>query len=254
MVWSIEQRWADLIPGLFEPLGLWRDPGVNVGYWRAAISSFERASDRVLVDGQPLRCFHFTGFEPERPERLSRYDNRISLDREPVLAELCAGSSPERLDCMRPCRDQQLALRVRQPPRAGHRSLAVLRQLWDRAAREGTVRETPFTSEGEHAFLRWLAEPEPAASRGSLSRYLSALHEADPKLRECFPDPHGADQERYITWAEEQAERRPNDMFGLLRAGAHAATRPGLRELSPGETLDAGRGEVVVCDSGLRRT
>ena len=85
-----DQRWADLIPGLFEPVGLWRDPGVNSGYWRAATSHFERDGDRVLVDGHRLRTFHFTGFEPERPDRLSKYDNRISLDDEPVLAALCA--------------------------------------------------------------------------------------------------------------------------------------------------------------------
>ena len=48
-----DQRWADLMPGLFEGVGLWRDPGVNSGYWRAATSSFDaRRATAILVDGQ----------------------------------------------------------------------------------------------------------------------------------------------------------------------------------------------------------
>jgi GT2 family glycosyltransferase/glycosyltransferase involved in cell wall biosynthesis len=240
-----EQRWADLIPGLFESVGLWRDPGVNSGYWRTATSHFERHDGAITVNGQPLRTFHFTGFEPARPSRLSRYDNRTSLDREPVLAEMCSEFA-RRLDACGHAESSRWPYGFAAMA-SGAPLTSELRDLWDRGAREGTLRETPFTASGEDTFLGWLAQPEVGASEGSLNRYLAALLEADPELRERFPDAHASDMEGYLAWAEEQAERHPGEVLGLLRARAQASRGPGLRELAAGETLGAERGEVVVC-------
>jgi len=240
-----DQRWADLVPGLLGSLGIWRDPGVNVGYWRLGSSAVRRSEGQLLIDGQPLRCFHFTGFDPRAPDRLSSYENRVSLDREPALAEMCA----------------EFALRLDE---CGHAesshwpydfgSLAngtpitvELRDLWDRANREGAVRETPFTPNGQSEFLDWLAEPEAGISRGSLNRYMAAMIEARPEVRERFPDPLGADLERYMSWTQEQAERQPTSVLGLLGARPQATRPSGLRELGPGETLGLERGEAVVC-------
>jgi GT2 family glycosyltransferase/glycosyltransferase involved in cell wall biosynthesis len=238
-----DQRWMDLTPGLFDCVGLLRDPGWNVGYWRAATSQFEQRESQVIVDGQPLRCFHFTGFELERPERLSKYDNRISLESEPVLAEMCTQFA-QRLDA---CGHTETS---RWPygfgaTISGIPLTAELRELWDQAAGEGAVEETPFTIAGEQAFLRWLSQP--GAGDALLNRYLEARHRSDPELRERFPDPHGADRGAYLTWAEEQAERRPGEVLGVLKARAKASRQPGLHELEPGQTLGAQRGEVVVC-------
>ncbi len=238
-----DQRWADLMPGMFEQVGRWRDPGVNSGFWRAGTSDFEQRNGRIVVDGGPLRTFHFTGFEPEQPERLSKYDNRVSLDQEPVLSEMCAQFA-QRLDACGHAETSQW------PYGLGATSSGIpltteLRKLWDQAAGEGAVEETPFTPAGEQAFLGWLAEP--AAGNASLNRYLNALHRSDPELLERFPDPHADDHDGYLAWAEEQAERRPGDVLDALKARTAAARRPGLRELEPGQTLGAERGEVVVC-------
>jgi GT2 family glycosyltransferase/glycosyltransferase involved in cell wall biosynthesis len=240
-----DQRWADLMPGMFEQVGLWRDPGINSGYWRAATSRFDRRDGAVIVEGTPLRTFHFTGFEPAHPEQLSKYDNRISLDRQPVLAEMCTDFARQLDACGHtetsgwPYGFGEMA--------SGATLTSELRNLWDRAAREGAVRETPFSAAGESTFLEWLAEPEVGADGESLNRYLTALHEADPTLQTRFPDPQKADLEGYLAWADEQAERRPSDVLGLLRARAAATRMPGLRELSVGDTLGAERGEAVLC-------
>jgi GT2 family glycosyltransferase/glycosyltransferase involved in cell wall biosynthesis len=240
-----DQRWADLMPTLFEQVGSSRDPGLNAGFWRAATSRFEQAGATVMVDGRPLRTFHFTGFEPERPDRLSKYDNRTSLDRDPVLAEMCAEFS-RRLEA---CGHADTS---RWPYGFGATASGVpltgeLRGLWDRANREGALRETPFTTPGEHAFLDWLAEPDPGTSSGSLNRYLAVRHGSDPELSQRFPQIDGGDLARYLAWAEEQAERSPTGVLGLLRKRAQASRTPGLREIAAGATLGAKRGETVVC-------
>jgi GT2 family glycosyltransferase/glycosyltransferase involved in cell wall biosynthesis len=240
-----DQRWADLIPGLVESVGIWRDPGVNFGYWRAATSHVERDGERVVVDGKPLRSMHFTGFDPARPERLSRYDARVSLDREPVLRELC----------------EQFALQLdkhghtdtsRWPygygrMAGGAKLTRQLRDLWDRAHREGALTETPFNHDGEQAFLEWLAQPEEGIAGDPLNRYLSFLHAGDPDLARRFPEPFGSDRAAYLAWADEQAERHPAAVIALLRARPNASRAAGLRELTPGELLGAEREETVVC-------
>lgn len=240
-----EQRWADLIPGLFEFVGLWRDPGVNAGYWRAPASSFQRDGERIRIDGVPLRTFHFTGFEPQRPERLSRYDSRTVLEHEPALAYICA-RFVEQLDA---CGHDETS---RWPyefatTASGAPLSPELRDLWDRARSLGALQDTPFTHEGERAFLGWLAEAATVSGEGPLNRYLAALHEARPELRERFPEPAGADRAAYLAWAEEQAERHPRDVPALLGALERPPREGRLSELSVGERLDVERGEVVVC-------
>jgi GT2 family glycosyltransferase/glycosyltransferase involved in cell wall biosynthesis len=240
-----EQRWADLLPGMFDEVGLWRDPGVNFGYWRVATTSVERSEGTILIDGQPLRCMHFTGFEPGEPDRLSKFDNRTKLEHEPVLKELCAEYA-ERLDALG--HEQAKTWPYGYGSISSGAPLDVeLRELWDRAAGVGALCQTPFTPEGERAFLAWLAEHDESISGEPLNRYLDALHRASETLRERFPDPHDADREGYLAWASEQAEREPTSVLGLLLESDRKARAPGLRRLAVGESLGVSRGETVVC-------
>ncbi|HUB35885.1 MAG TPA: glycosyltransferase, partial [Solirubrobacteraceae bacterium] len=239
-----DQRWADLMPGMFEHVGLCRDPGVNVGYWRAATSEFDRRDAQVTIDSTPLRTFHFTGFDPERPDRLSTYDNRTSLAREPVLAQMCADFARS-LDTHghATCRGWPYDFA---DTLSGAPMTAALRELWDRGHALGAITETPFTERGERAFLDWLSEPVSVGAGEPLSRYLTEIHGSDPALRERFPAPQGADRESYLAWAAEQAERQPTSVLGLL--GEAQPGRPaGLRELAVEEPLGTRRGEAVVC-------
>lgn len=241
-----DQRWADLMPGLFAAAGLWRDPGVNFGYWRAGTAQLKRDPDgKVLVGGSPLRTVHFSGFDAEHPEHLSTYENRVALEREPVLRELVEDFFQQLISRGHA---EASAFPYGFAKMAGGAALtSELRDLWDRAAREGAVSEPPFTAAGERAFLSWLAEPEYPQHGEPLNRYLLHLHRARVDLRERFADVLGEDREAFLAWAKEQSERHPGEVLGLLCAGTKVAAQPGLRALSPGETLGAGRGEAVVC-------
>jgi hypothetical protein len=57
----VDQKWCDLVPAFFEDVTILRDPGYNVASWN--LSQRRVTIDRtgsILVNGRPLRFFHFT--------------------------------------------------------------------------------------------------------------------------------------------------------------------------------------------------
>ena len=75
----VDQRWMDLVPGLFTGVEILQDPGYNVARWNL----HERAvcaRDGFTVNGGPLYFFHFSGFDPDRPWLVSKYEYRYAVD------------------------------------------------------------------------------------------------------------------------------------------------------------------------------
>ncbi|MGC8881615.1 MAG: hypothetical protein ACP5UT_02185 [Bryobacteraceae bacterium] len=68
-----DQRWLDLAPGYVADLHLLRDPGCNAGYWRLGEAAWDPQAGRFLICGRPLRLFHFSGYDPQRPSLVTRY-------------------------------------------------------------------------------------------------------------------------------------------------------------------------------------
>jgi hypothetical protein len=57
----VDQRWCDHVPALFEKVKILRDPGYNVASWNLSTREIAITSDgRILVNGEPLRFWHFT--------------------------------------------------------------------------------------------------------------------------------------------------------------------------------------------------
>lgn len=57
-----EQTWLSSLPFLFEGVGIWREIGVNTGYWNV---------NQVGVKN--LTMFQFSGYEKDKPEEMSRH-------------------------------------------------------------------------------------------------------------------------------------------------------------------------------------
>lgn len=59
-----DQRWFDLVPALFDGVVILRHPGLDVATWNLSRRRLEgTAPFAVLVDGEPLSFFHFSGFD-----------------------------------------------------------------------------------------------------------------------------------------------------------------------------------------------
>lgn len=200
----VDQRWVDYVPSLFEHAVL-RDQACNVAHWNLETRRFEIVDRSYRVDGRPLRFFHFSGYDPKRPELLSKFlgpEPRILLSAHPALRQICMEYA-ERLFAAgyRVARLQDYRFDLLP---SGIRLTPTMRRLYARELGRAEERDeaeppNPF-EDGEAAFLEWLNEPEHAPAPG-VTRFLGALHAERPAVRAAFPDVRWIDRERYLEWA-----------------------------------------------------
>ncbi|MEA2489458.1 MAG: hypothetical protein QOH21_1250 [Acidobacteriota bacterium] len=82
----VDQRWMDLTPGLFPDVAILRHEGYNVAYWNFR----QRSVTDLTVNGQPLRFFHFSGFDPAHPELASKHQHGLKVANVPGIGALFA--------------------------------------------------------------------------------------------------------------------------------------------------------------------
>jgi len=70
----VDQKWCDLVPAMFDRVRILRDPGFNVASWNLSQRhvTIDR-SGQILVNGKPLRFFHFTKLGPVGDLMTERY-------------------------------------------------------------------------------------------------------------------------------------------------------------------------------------
>lgn len=69
----VDQKFMDLLPGFTDAARVLRDTCYNVAYWNLPQRTLTQDGEGWLVDGRPLRFFHFSGLAPANMERLSKY-------------------------------------------------------------------------------------------------------------------------------------------------------------------------------------
>lgn len=74
-----EQRWLDLVLGFAPTCGLVRDPGVNIGHWNITERRIERSDEGYRTGGRPVRIVRFSGYNPARPEMVTRYNPALRV-------------------------------------------------------------------------------------------------------------------------------------------------------------------------------
>ena len=80
-----DQRWADLIPAMFDGVRILRQPCYNVATWNLSTrQATGQAPDALKINGQPLGFYHFSGFDSGAQETMLRLYGGES----PVLFEL----------------------------------------------------------------------------------------------------------------------------------------------------------------------
>ena len=86
-----DQRWIDLAVPIFRP-DIIEKPEYNVAYWNLDKRNLALDNGSVCVDGERLKFFHFSGFDPKRPWWLSKHHPvtpRVLVSSTAALQVLC---------------------------------------------------------------------------------------------------------------------------------------------------------------------
>lgn len=177
-----DQRWLDLVPGLFDGVGVLRDDRFDIGPWNLR----ER-------DEAEWRLLHYSGFDPREPDVLSAHHPGVTFAQVPRAREayrrygrilLEAGWDPAGPG------PPVFADGVRVPPFAAEIARSAAVAAFDRA---------DLLRAGPGSLRDWLTSPADVA-QPAISNLWVGLHGRRADLREAFPDPLGTDRAGFARW------------------------------------------------------
>ncbi len=220
----VDQRWLDLVPGLFAGVHILRHAGYNVGHWGLTHRKLEADERGFRVNGEPLAFFHFSGLDLDKPEIISKHQDRFALDDVPQLKPLFeeylarvkgAGyEDTQRWPYAFARFDNGVPI-----PRAARR---LYWSLGDGARRFGN----PFETRGAGSFWHWLQEE--AHTGSGISRFWYHVYSTRPDLRPAFPDVFGKDRIEFLSWVITTGRWQDEVPEALVPAGPPLASQVGF--------------------------
>lgn len=200
----VDQRWIDLVPGYFPRTAILRDPAYNVAYWNLHERRLSRRGKDFYVNGGPLVFFHFSGFNPDEPQKLSRHQTRFAVNRGSVLRDLLSHYVDLHMKHGYEISSKWTAGRLHFSNGVAVHPL--LRRLYlelDKRTRQsfGNL----LDAEPTDSFFQWAIRPQ--VGRKRLSPFLEFLYNLRYDLAAVFPDVHGRNREKFVRWAATSGAR-----------------------------------------------
>lgn len=85
----VDQNWMNFLPVFIENVHIERDPGYNAAYWNLHERTFSKNDEGFQVNQKhSLIFFHYSGYDPAKPQILSKYQDRFEMAQRPDLHEL----------------------------------------------------------------------------------------------------------------------------------------------------------------------
>lgn len=229
----VDQKWIDLVPGLFKDVHILTEPGYNVAYWNLhgrQISS--NARNRYEVNGKPLYFFHFSGLNPGDPSCISKHQTRLTFQ------------GREHLRALFSCYRERLQRNGYEATRQWSYSFGAfdngvklcdfIRCLYHALGEKGRKYGDPFAAIGAGSFFSWLTAPKKRHVSGAVLTNLHyELYRSRPDIMVAYPDILGAHFEDVARWLVESSrvEYNLDPMFvgTLLPALQRGPSAAGLR-------------------------
>jgi SAM-dependent methyltransferase/glycosyltransferase involved in cell wall biosynthesis len=196
----VDQKWIDLVPGLFDRVFVLRHPGYDVAYWNLHDRSIGFLNEQVVVNGGPCYFFHFSGFDPADVSQISKHQDRFSMKDIGEGARLF-----ERYGELVHAHGHQEA---RKWPYAfgyfdnGARIPDIARQMYHRSGKDREKFRNPFSTDSRDSFFNWLNAPaDDHQNSGMLvSRLWNEIYLTRPDLQAAFPDIFAGDNLAFSHW------------------------------------------------------
>ena len=254
-----DQKWIDLVPGMYRGVAIERDPGWNVAYWNLNHRHVVQSDGTFSVNGRPLLFFHYSGFAPGAP-LLSKHQDRFTMEGIPPAVRALANDYATDLHHGGAEECRRIAYAFGCFPNG-----EPIPDLARRCYREGFPWDAPhpdlWTVEGGRFLLDWLNQPAPGHRRSPwLTRLAATLYRQRPDAQAAFPDFTGTHGRSYAHWFVENAEAQAEfgEVFvapvraalgiGPVPKGKTRTPEPHARAHhdDPGAAMDAGGGTVAA--------
>jgi len=198
----VDQKFMDLVPGFVSSVAILRDSTLNAAYWNLTQRVLAQDGDSWTVDGRPLVFFHYSGFDPRVPTRLSKHTRRFDGALDPALAALLAGYSA-----------RLLALGHGSVPRGtyAYGRFASGTPIPDVVRRMFRERHPAWPFDPFETFEAQLHRPSAAAQSNSSSvvvtNFHAYVHATSPYLRSCMDITTALGQHMLVDWVLKHAAR-----------------------------------------------
>ncbi len=199
-----DQKWMNLAPAIFPGVGILRKVGYNVAYWNLQERSrLERSDDGALqVAGEPLRFFHFSGFEKGRPNSVSKFQDRYRLpdltrhhralfQHYAAILDARGFQETRHWRYAYGCFDNGIPI------------AQIVRRLYWNLGDDRFRFGNAFETSGDGSFFAWLMAPRFEGS--PLSNLVYHLYRIRSDLPPAFPDPDRADALAFLQWVLDHA-------------------------------------------------
>jgi hypothetical protein len=210
-----DQKWMDLVPLIFPDVEIVSDPGCNVAYWNLQERRVTLEPE-PQANGRPLRFFHFSGYDTDKPETVSKYQTRFTMDGIGAASTLF---SIYRKLLIEEGHEES----VRWPYSYnsfdnGAPVTIFIRDLFDSLGELQRYFKDPFCTGTPNSFFAWINAPAGGERAGPpyVSNGLHFLWASSASLRTRFPDVLGRDREPFLAWAAENIDTRSHPI-GLWR-------------------------------------
>ena len=232
----VDQKWVELVPGMFGDVALLRHEGYNVAYWNLKHRKVVKKGAKYLVNGQPLVFFHFSGLNPENPRPFSKHQDRYRMGNLGLVRKLVRTYiGVVKHNGLKICKQWPYAFGSFSD---GTPIMEFMRYYYRQHLEpEGVVRGDPFELGHDYFHNSWGRAP---ADGPLVTLLMRAIWEYRKDLQEHYPDIEVASRWDYAYWFSEALAAEfgvPDCCVDLVRQSlAHART--GL-EGEPPETVSA---------------
>ena len=199
----VDQRWIDLVPGLFERVSILRDSGFNVAYWNLSHRAIVRAEAGIEVNGSPLVFFHFSGYDPSLPSEVSRHQNRhIMGDLPPATQQIFRSYGQDLMAAgYLGCRNWPYSFATFDN---GTPIPDFCRPIHHEVPGIVNSVHDPFSDSGFEVFVRIWNSPQRDVFPG-ISKFAYRIYQSRTDVRAHMPDIFGRDYGTFLKWMLESA-------------------------------------------------
>lgn len=239
--YHVDQKWIDLVPEYFSGVRILNAPGYNVAYWNLHERSISTNDNEILCNGSPLYFFHFSGYDPDRPNKISKHQTRFTvrdIGQSVILFKQYSKLLVNNGYNVAKKWGNAYALFDN-----GVYISAVIRKIFRDIDGLQLRFPDPFNTQGNDSYYNWLITPN--GEYNSVPPLFSEIWRSRSDLLKAFPDVSGRDREAFIRWMLA-------DGVGQCGLDARLVREAAARALGSG-SLDSNSARIQKFRSYLRR-